>query len=192
MRRGEPPGILPRVSNELLPLGRRALGVGADSLRVGHPFVVFAVVVAADESAALRWYVDASDEIAAQRARHETANSDCQRYAIVAHEEVRDREGVLRPAMVAEVGDRNHDEALRIAQPYEAFDGPDVPLKLIGNPIVLGDTVNVLRGSAIDPGKPASFVAICPKCKKRNRVSLARARARLPKCGACSESLLHK
>ena len=109
---------------------------------------------------------------------------------MVLHEEIRDREGVKRPAIVAEVGDRDHEQALRMGQPYVPFGGPGQPLETLGNPMMLGDTTNVLRGSTVDPGKPASFIVVCPGCSKKNRVSLARVRDRLPKCGSCGNALL--
>lgn len=173
-----------------MPLGKLALCVALDSLRAGRPFVVFCLRAVAETSPTLHWYSDATPKAAAGRARHATATSDCDRYALVVQEEVRNRDGELRLAAIAEVGDREHDNALRLAQHYEPFAGPDAPLSAMGNPMMLGDTDNVLRGSALDPGRPAALVVVCPKCSKRNRVTLDRVRDRLPKCGACGESLL--
>lgn len=179
------------VSNPLVGLGKQALELGIDSVRVGRPFGVFAIRVSGDDdSAELFWYFDADDERAANRARRTTATSECKRYAVVLHEEIRDREGVKRSAIVAEVGDRDHEQALRMGQPYVPFGGPGQPLETLGNPMMLGDTTNVLRGSTVDPGKPASFVVVCPGCSKKNRVSIARVRDRLPKCGSCGNALL--
>lgn len=161
-----------------------------DSLRVGRPFVPFSIRVAEDGTSTLQWFVDAPEERAVARARHEVATSRCVRYAVALVEQIRDRQGTRRPAVVVEVGGRTSEQALRMGQPYEPFGGLDAPLRALGSPIMLGDTTNVLRGSALDPGKPAAFVAVCPKCSQRNRVSLARVRERLPKCGACSESLV--
>ncbi|MEM6993159.1 MAG: hypothetical protein AAF721_21780 [Myxococcota bacterium] len=180
------------MAEGLLPLGRLALGVAIDSLRVGRDFVVFAIRAPADGEPTLHWYVDADEETSVTRARHETATSDCQRYAIARQQEVRDREGTKRLAAVVEVGDRDHEQALTMAQHYQPFAGPGTELSTLGNPMMLGDTTNVLRGSTLDPGRAAAFIVVCPKCKKRNRVALARVRDRLPKCGACSESLLDR
>ncbi len=175
-----------------MPLGKLALSLAIDSLRVGRPFAVLALHGTEDGTRTLRWFSEATDDKSVLRARHETATSDCHAYAIVVHEDVRDREGTMRRAVVVEVGDRTHDNALRMAQHYDPFGGPDQPLEARGNPMMLGDTVNVLRGSALDPGRPAAFVVVCPKCSKKNRVSLARVRDRLPKCGSCGASLLHE
>lgn len=178
------------VSESLLGLGRRTLQVAIDTVRVGRPFTVFAIHERGEQEAELKWFVDVSDEAAAIRARHVTATSECERYAIAHHEEIRDRDGVKRLAVVVEVGDREHDDAMRMGQPYEAFAGVSSPLQTLGTPIMLGDTTNVLRGSAIDPGKAPAFVVLCPGCGKKNRVSLARVRDGLPKCGACRKELL--
>jgi hypothetical protein len=190
--------ILIVVDDELRALGQTALRLGVDSVRTGRGFEAFAIHqreggeggAEAHAEPELRWFVDVSLEAAVARARHVTATSACRRYAIGLHEEIRDREGVKRAAVVVEVGDREHDTALRMAQPYRPFLGPGQALETLGNPMMLGDTTNVLRGATVDPGREAAFVVVCPSCKKKNRVSLARARTQLPKCGACHQGLL--
>jgi len=182
--------MLPAVNEALRDLGRSALALGVDALRLGRPFEVFAVHLDAAGESTLHWFHDATSEAALLRARHTTATSDCASYAIASHEEIRDREGKKRPAVIVEVGDRDHDGALRMAQPYRPFLGLGQPLETLGNPMMLGDTTNVLRGSTLDPGREPAFVVVCPGCRKQNRVALGRVRARLPSCGACGKSLL--
>ena len=57
--------------------------------------------------------------------------------------------------------------------------------------MMLGDTPNALTEALDEPAKPAAFVVVCPGCTKRNRVSVARVREQLPKCGACGAGLVH-
>lgn len=175
---------------DLRELGRMALDLGIDAVRAGQPLTVFAITTSPDEEPGLQWFVEATHEAAIARARHAIATSEAARYAVGLEEEIRDREGKKRTAVVAEVGDRDHDTALRMAQPYIPFLGPGRPVQRLGNPMMLGDTTNVLRGATLDPGPTSSFVVVCPSCGKKNRVSLARVRNRLPKCGSCSKGLV--
>ncbi len=179
-----------RAVPDLRELGRLALDLGIDAVRAGQSLTVFAITTPPDEEPALRWFVDATGEAAVVRARHAIATSDAGRYAIGFEEEIRDREGKKRSAIVVEVGDRDHETALRMAQPYVPFLAPGRPLQRLGNPMMLGDTTNVLRGATLDPGRAPSFVVVCPACSKKNRVSLERVRSRLPKCGSCSKELV--
>lgn len=175
---------------DLRELGRLAINLGVDAVRAGQPLTVFTITTQADDELKLQWFHDATPPAAATRARHAVATSDAGRYAIGVEEEIRDREGKRRMAIVVEVGDRDHETALRMAQPFVPFLGPGRPVERLGNPMMLGDTTNVLRGATIDPGRPAAFVVVCPECGKKNRVALARVRTKLPKCGSCGKGLV--
>lgn len=167
-----------------------ALELGFDTVRAGAAFVPF--VLLQDEAGELqpKWCVDATPEAAVDRARHTAATSTCVRYAVTRHDEIPDREGIKRAAVIAEVGDREHEAALRMAQPYRPYLSPTQRAEPIGTPIMLGDTVNVLRGATTTPGPEPAFVVLCPACSRKNRVSLRRVREKLPTCGACRKSLL--
>jgi hypothetical protein len=171
-------------------LGRLALELGLDALRLGTPLQPFALLQRDTADIEVSWQADADLATAFARARHVAATSGCSRYAIATHEDILDREGVKRAAIVAEAGDREHDTALRMAQPYRPYLAPTQRAEAIGTPIMLGDTANVLRTPPPTPGPEPAFVVLCPSCSRKNRVSLRRVREQLPKCGACRKPLL--
>lgn len=170
-------------------LGRLALQLGLDALRLGAPLQPFVLVEREDEELELAWQADPDLAAGVARARHAAASSSCVRYAVGTHEDILDREGVKRAAVVVEVGDRDHDTALRMAQPYRPYLSPQQRAEPIGTPIMLGDTANALREPPPAPGPEPAFVVLCPACSRKNRVSLRRVRDQLPKCGACRKPL---
>jgi hypothetical protein len=175
-------------TQELRELSRVALGIGIDSLRTGRPFVAFALWELG-EDISLEEFIDVDVAAGCRRARHRVASVGAIRYAVVGHEELRDREGIKRLAVVAEVGETGSETAMRMAQPYRPFVGPRGPLEISGSAITIGDAPNALAQPAVEVGSPPSFVALCPACARKNRVSLARVRTTWPKCGGCGAAL---
>lgn len=171
-------------------LGRLALELGLEALRLGTPLQPFVLLKSDGADLEIAWQADPDPALALGRARHRAATSGCVRYAIAVLEDILDREGVKRAAIVVEAGDRDHDTALRMAQPYRPYLSPQQRAEAIGTPIMLGDTTNVLRQPPPAPGPEPAFVVLCPSCSRKNRVSLRRVREQLPKCGACRKPLL--